>query len=584
MKKLTLSLFTVIMMVALFFSASAFAATGDNVGVSYSSHIQNIGWQAPVTDGMLSGTSGQGLRMEAVKINLVNAPTNANIKYQAHVQNIGWQNWVSNGAEAGTDGQSLRVEAIKISLENMPGCEVQYRVHVQNIGWQNWVSNGAEAGTDGQGLRLEAIEIKIVKTADLTAYNAALAAVTQDMVKSGWTEYQAVVAANVVTSANTQAEVDLATLTIVNAQKQLVLYADLTAYNAALAAATEENYTTATWMPYELIVQENVVTKNNTQAEVDEATANILAAQKNLLPAADLTAYNDAISIYVANGGENLNDKYAQDTWDEYAYQVEKYSDITKDTPQVTVDYATKQIANAKDKLIDFSAYTEAIKPIAANDYNTDPKVYTNKSYDTFVDEAEFYQKIAEKEGNTQSDVDYATSQIMALQDGLVVIDRLAFDVAIAEYHAIKPDQDNYSDKTWAAYEAAYYHATVEVDENDDHGIVQADYDEATAKLVDAHDKLVFDARYVADVITQKAMGDVFIGDNVLTRAQALVDAQFNGFTVTISVDNIDNGVINDAGLVKRGGDSNVTFYATEDANSNNHAQGHTLTFEVPEV
>jgi len=35
---------------------------------------------------------------------------------QAHVQNIGWQNEVCNGVIAGTVGQSLRLEAIRILL------------------------------------------------------------------------------------------------------------------------------------------------------------------------------------------------------------------------------------------------------------------------------------------------------------------------------------------------------------------------------------------------------------------------------------------------------------------------------------
>uniref|UniRef100_UPI001A9A580C Ig-like domain-containing protein n=1 Tax=Clostridium akagii TaxID=91623 RepID=UPI001A9A580C len=85
---------------------------------------------------------------------------------QTHVENIGWQTPVSDNAEAGTDGKSLRVEAIKIALENLPGYSVQYRSQVENIGWQPWVSDGQEAGTDGKALRVEAIEVRIVKTAD----------------------------------------------------------------------------------------------------------------------------------------------------------------------------------------------------------------------------------------------------------------------------------------------------------------------------------------------------------------------------------------------------------------------------------
>ncbi len=137
------------------------------IGVTYQGHVQNIGWQNWVSDGAETGTDGQGLRVEALKIKLTgNVPTGASIEYQGHVQNIGWQTPVADGAEIGTDGKSLRVEAVKIALKNMPGYSVQYRAHVQNVGWQSWVSDGVEAGTDAQGLRVEALEIKIVKTAD----------------------------------------------------------------------------------------------------------------------------------------------------------------------------------------------------------------------------------------------------------------------------------------------------------------------------------------------------------------------------------------------------------------------------------
>jgi len=59
--------------------------------------------------------------------------------------------------------------------------------------------------------------------------------------------------------------------------------ADLTAYNAALAAVTEADYTAESWAAYQAIVAANVVTVANTQEEVDAATAAITAAQANLV-------------------------------------------------------------------------------------------------------------------------------------------------------------------------------------------------------------------------------------------------------------------------------------------------------------
>ena len=74
------------------------------------------------------------------------------IDYQSHVQNIGWQAWVSDGEMSGTSGQSLRLEAVRIELNDIDG-GVEYKTHVQNIGWMDWVSDGAMSGTSGQSLR-----------------------------------------------------------------------------------------------------------------------------------------------------------------------------------------------------------------------------------------------------------------------------------------------------------------------------------------------------------------------------------------------------------------------------------------------
>lgn len=130
--------------------------------VSYQSHVQNIGWQDWKTDGESSGTSGQSLRLEAIRIKLDGI--DGGIEYRTHVQNIGWMEWVPNSALSGTSGQSLRLEAIGIRLtgEADDKYDVYYRVHAQNFGWMGWAKNGESAGTAGFSYRLEAIQIKLV--------------------------------------------------------------------------------------------------------------------------------------------------------------------------------------------------------------------------------------------------------------------------------------------------------------------------------------------------------------------------------------------------------------------------------------
>ncbi|PJI06943.1 MULTISPECIES: DUF5050 domain-containing protein [Clostridium] len=133
------------------------------IGVTYDAHVQNIGWQTPWSkDGSESGTEGKAFRIEALKINLTNAPAGASISYQTHIQNIGWQDYKSNGDISGTTGKGLRIEGIKIKLQNMPDYSVAYQAYIENIGWQDWKYDDDAAGTTGKNLRIEALKVKIV--------------------------------------------------------------------------------------------------------------------------------------------------------------------------------------------------------------------------------------------------------------------------------------------------------------------------------------------------------------------------------------------------------------------------------------
>ncbi len=133
--------------------------------VSYSTQVQDIGWQQAVTNGAISGTTGQALRLEAIKINIDGFPEAGSIEYRSHIQNKGWETgFKSAGQISGTVGEGLRLEAIEIKLTGAMAekYDVYYQVHARNFGWLNWAKNGDPAGTEGQSLRLEAIRIQIV--------------------------------------------------------------------------------------------------------------------------------------------------------------------------------------------------------------------------------------------------------------------------------------------------------------------------------------------------------------------------------------------------------------------------------------
>ena len=115
--------------------------------VAYSTHVQTYGWLGTAKNGESSGTEGQAKRMEAVKIQLKNAPYTGSVEYRAYAQTYGWLDWVRDNAEAGTVGKGKRLEALQIKLtgEMAKHYDIYYRVHAQTFGWMGWAKNGENA-------------------------------------------------------------------------------------------------------------------------------------------------------------------------------------------------------------------------------------------------------------------------------------------------------------------------------------------------------------------------------------------------------------------------------------------------------
>ncbi len=135
------------------------------VSTKYKTHIQDLGWTGYVKNGVKSGTTGRGLRLEAFTLELETLEAiDIGVRYRSHVENIGWQPWVDNGAISGTEGQSLRLEAFEIELTGADAADykIMYRAHIENKGWSDWSQNGETCGTTGEALRAEAICIIII--------------------------------------------------------------------------------------------------------------------------------------------------------------------------------------------------------------------------------------------------------------------------------------------------------------------------------------------------------------------------------------------------------------------------------------
>lgn len=146
--------------------------------VAYQAHAQYYGWLPTNYDGQNAGTTGLSLRMEALKISLMNLPVGmtGGVQYNTHVQSLGWQGWKNSNEIAGTQGQSLRIEALQLKLTGSIAEEydIYYRVHDQIAGWLDWAKNGESAGSTGLAWRVEAINIKLVKKGQSAPGNTSL--------------------------------------------------------------------------------------------------------------------------------------------------------------------------------------------------------------------------------------------------------------------------------------------------------------------------------------------------------------------------------------------------------------------------
>ncbi|MFG6674012.1 C39 family peptidase [Leuconostoc lactis] len=133
--------------------------------LQYQVQGQDYGWQGTRNNDTVAGTTGQGKRLEAIKIYLDNNGLTGDVVYQAHVSGTGWQNAVTDGQLAGTVGQSRQMEAIKVTLTGQLASyyNLYYRVHIQDVGWLAWTANDGIAGSTGLAKRIEAIQLTLIQ-------------------------------------------------------------------------------------------------------------------------------------------------------------------------------------------------------------------------------------------------------------------------------------------------------------------------------------------------------------------------------------------------------------------------------------
>lgn len=133
--------------------------------VEVKAHVADLGWENPVYDQKIAGTTGKNKGLQAYSVSLQNgAASEGGIQYASLVDGS-WQSWVSNGATSGTTGKGVALQAVKMRLtgDAASAYDIYYRVHSAEVGWLDWAKNGAEAGTQGYGYDAQAIEVVVVK-------------------------------------------------------------------------------------------------------------------------------------------------------------------------------------------------------------------------------------------------------------------------------------------------------------------------------------------------------------------------------------------------------------------------------------
>jgi polygalacturonase len=326
--------------------------------------------------------------------------------------------------------------------------------------------------------------VKKAVSADLSAYNASIAAVNQaDYTASSWSTYQAVVTANPVTASSTQAQVDAATSAIKAAQAQLVkvvdanlsaakaaaaalnpsdyvdfsavtsalamaegtdaekasktaainsaisalvkkaVSADLTAYNAALSAVKQADYTAASWSTYQSVVAANSVTTSSTQAQVDAATSAIKAAQAKLVKVVDANLSAAKAAAAALNPADYVDFSSVTN-----ALAMAEGTDAEKASKTSAINSAISALVK-KPVSADMTAYNAVIAAVKQADY-------TASSWST-------YQAVVAANSvtasNTQAEVDAATSAIKAAQAKLVKVVDANLSAAKAAAAALNP-------------------------------------------------------------------------------------------------------------------------------------------------
>lgn len=448
--------------------------------VQYKGHIQYQGDTEWLADGAQLGTTGLNRRLEALEVKIVKTQADM-VAYDAAVAkaealteaDYTAESWAvladalaidvtADNTQAEVDAATTAITeaADALVFENQEDLD-NAKLAVADLTEadytaESWAAIGtalalpettnAEVGAKALALGTAAADLIFAGQADLDAATAEAATKTE-------ADYTVVTYAPLKAALElpetTNAEVVAKTAAITDAIAGLVEVADMDAYDAIVEkaeAVVEADYTAATYAALQTALEENVVTEQDTQADVDEATAAITAAYDALELVFKVQSVEALNAKQIKVVFSKAVDKTTAEATTGYALYEAYVSDTNKGAATATGNYTRTLLADNKTVIIykNTGSWTQdstiglEIKDVQLKDVATTkvPTVFkTTHNLDTtrpVISSAEVLSskgiKLQVSEPLNKNDATPVTQTNMITIDGVVAIAKVTTD------------------------------------------------------------------------------------------------------------------------------------------------------------
>lgn len=138
------------------------AYIGDDLRLSGSAHVADVGDTPAQNATEFVGTVGEVHALEAFSLNLSTTMT-GKIVYQAYISGDGWQAERSDGERAGTTGLGKPIEQMKVWLEGEVAdhWKLEAQAHISDVGWGSWADGGGVIGASPN--HVEAFRVRLTR-------------------------------------------------------------------------------------------------------------------------------------------------------------------------------------------------------------------------------------------------------------------------------------------------------------------------------------------------------------------------------------------------------------------------------------